>query len=116
MLNLFTQRTVMYVDLVYTTYYMQHCLCMLNLLTHTYGIQHCSCMLNLFTQRTVFNTVKGSGGPMDKVYASQTRDRGFKLHTRVTTMIPHMTPILVGSRKRTQELLNELLELTLQSS
>ena len=25
--------------------------------------------------------------------------------TRVTTMIPHMTPVLVGSRKRTRDLL-----------
>ena len=37
---------------------------------------------------------------MDKVSASQPQDCGFEL-TRVTTMIPHMTPVLVGFRKRT---------------
>ena len=35
---------------------------------------------------------------MDKVSASQPLDPKW-----VTTMIPHMTPVLVGSWKRTQE-------------
>ena len=40
---------------------------------------------------------------MVKVSASHTRGCGFEPHTGVTTMIPHMTPVPVGSRKGTPE-------------
>ena len=42
-------------------------------------------------------SIINTGGLMDKVSASQPRDRivGSK-PTRVTTMIPHMTPVLIG--------------------
>ena len=48
---------------------------------------------------------KGSNGLMDKVSASQPQDRGFEPYTWVTVMIPHMTPVLDGSRKQAQECL-----------
>ena len=53
------------------------------------------------------STLKGSGGLMDKVSASQPLDRGFELQT-----IPNKALALVGSRKRTRESdLNKLWEL-----
>ena len=52
-------------------------------------------------------SAKDSGGLVDKVSVSQPRDRGFEFQDRGfeshTTMIPHMTPVYVGSRKRTRE-------------
>ena len=39
-----------------------------------------------------------SGDLMEKVSALQPRDHGFEM-----TMIPHMTPVLVGSSKQTRE-------------
>ena len=45
---------------------------------------------------------KGSDGLMDKVSVSHYREHGFD-PTRVTTKIPQMTPVLVGSRKWTRE-------------
>ena len=51
--------------------------------------------------RINFNQHKGSGGLINKVSASQPRDRDSN-PIRVTTMIPHKTPVLIGSRKRTR--------------
>ena len=45
---------------------------------------------------------KGSDDLMDKVSTSQPQDRGSN-PLQVTTMIIHITPVLVSSRKRTQE-------------
>ena len=47
------------------------------------------------------NIIRGSGRLMDKVSASQPLCRGLD-PIQVTTMIPHMTPVL-GYRKRTRE-------------
>ena len=45
---------------------------------------------------------QGSTDRVVKVSASQPGGRGLELHS-VTTMIPYMTLVLVGKRKRTRE-------------
>ena len=44
---------------------------------------------------------KGSDGQVVKVSASQSRDGGFEPYT--ATMFPHMTLVLVSSRKQTHD-------------
>ena len=65
--------------------------------------------------------IKGSGSLLDKVSAWQPWDCGFELQITcyykwVMTMISHMAPVMVGSRKQTQEWLKKLWELASQSS
>ena len=57
--------------------------------------------------KTLWTVIKGSDGLMDKVSASQPRDREFG---------QDMTPVIVGSRKRTREWFNKFWELASHSN
>ena len=59
----------------------------------------------IFIKAFAITERSASGGLMDKVSASQPRDLGFECHTGDVhdSLYDSMTPVLVGSKKRTRE-------------